>query len=471
MTSNIESEINENASLNSNQMSAVEQLSQIIDSNNLLTTNEDKSLDKSLSTTAARTPGQTAIGAKLIEKLEKLAADSKENKKVNDKISSVTNDDDSSSSNKNNDSGKHPSRHEVAQNLMKTLSDADPQKNVLLLATKLAELQEQNRLTLAKINESDKRSIGLSRERDQILLENSRTSAAKTKLESLCRELHKHNQQIRDESTRKQQDDETKRQELAKKFQTTIDEITSQLSNYSTQSASLRERNLQLSEQLASVVKDYELRETEYEAVLKKKKIELRLAEGSLEKSHLLLNEQTELIKQERQVSEADRAVLYKKCEELTISELSLRSQLTIYVERHQEFENAIQQSNQMVTSCHKEIERMGNKVKSLEQEKNDFRQRWDTTEQNQRKSNEDMKLLEKEKRQLDIKVDKLDRLCRNLQQERLDLKAKVKDLTKSSTNIPIVTGIENSAPDSVTDKIVASDVLKSSETSINVHD
>lgn len=45
------------------------------------------------------------------------------------------------------------------------------------------------------------------------------------------------------------------------------------------------------------------------------------------------------------------------------------------------------------------------------------------------------MKTLEKEKRQLDIKVDKLDRLCRSLQQERLDLKTKIKDLTKSSTN------------------------------------
>ena len=35
------------------------------------------------------------------------------------------------------------------------------------------------------------------RERDQVLLENGRIVAAKTKLESLCRELHRHNQQIR----------------------------------------------------------------------------------------------------------------------------------------------------------------------------------------------------------------------------------------------------------------------------------
>lgn len=80
---------------------------------------------------------------------------------------------------------------------MKTLTDADPQKNLLTLATKLVELQEQTRFNHSKINEMEKRSATLMRERDQILLENSRITAAKTKLESLCRELHRHNQQIR----------------------------------------------------------------------------------------------------------------------------------------------------------------------------------------------------------------------------------------------------------------------------------
>ena len=41
------------------------------------------------------------------------------------------------------------------------------------------------------------------------------------------------------------------------------------------------------------------------------------------------------------------------------------------------------------------------------------------------------MKLLEKEKRQADIKLDKLDRLCRALQQERSDLQTTIKNLTK----------------------------------------
>ena len=85
----------------------------------------------------------------------------------------------------------------LLDDLIKNLTDTDVQKNLLSLATTLAELQEQNRSIQPKINEIDKRGIGVMRERDQILLENSRISASKTKLESLCRELHRHNQQMR----------------------------------------------------------------------------------------------------------------------------------------------------------------------------------------------------------------------------------------------------------------------------------
>jgi hypothetical protein len=80
---------------------------------------------------------------------------------------------------------------------LKNLTDADPQKNLLTLATRIAELQEQNRLAQLKTSDVEKRTLLLQREKEQALLEMSRMSAAKTKMESLCRELHKHNQQIR----------------------------------------------------------------------------------------------------------------------------------------------------------------------------------------------------------------------------------------------------------------------------------
>jgi uncharacterized protein YlxW (UPF0749 family) len=69
------------------------------------------------------------------------------------------------------------------------------------------------------------------------------------------------------------------------------------------------------------------------------------------------------------------------------------------------------------------------------------------------------MKLMEKEKRQLDIKLDKLDRLCRALQQERSDLQTTIKNLTKSSTSTSSVAPLENDTSNSAieNDEIVSS--------------
>ncbi|UJR38308.1 hypothetical protein I4U23_030978 [Adineta vaga] len=431
--------VDENLTFNSNAISSDEQLSQIIDSINLSTTCEDSTNDESqnkssstttttTTTTTTRTPGQTAIGAKLVKKLETLAATSKQ---TDDKPSSTSTNDTSLAA--TNDSESRRNVTKLAKNIMKSLTDSDTDKNLLTLATKIAELQEQQRTLQTKSNDLEKRTTTYARERDHISLENSRIIAAKTKLESLCRELHRHNQQI--QSTQQQREDEAKRRELATKFQTTIDEIAAQLNDYSEKSAALREQNAQLSEQLPNVVKNYELRQKELETSLKKRELELRLTEATLEQSNTLLNERNELVKQERQVSEAERLLLNKKCEELSASELTLRSQVQVYSDRYKEFQGAIQQSSQMVSSCHSEIEKMGKKIKKLEKERGDFRHRWEIAEQSQRKSSEDYQLLEKEKRQLDAKLEKLDKLSRALQQERVDLQTTIKNLSKSSND------------------------------------
>jgi hypothetical protein len=74
MASNIESETNENVTFDTNQISSDEQLTQIIEA-----INEDTNTDESPSITTTRTPGQTAIGAKLVKKLETLGNSSIKN--------------------------------------------------------------------------------------------------------------------------------------------------------------------------------------------------------------------------------------------------------------------------------------------------------------------------------------------------------------------------------------------------------
>ncbi len=78
MASTIESEINENVSFGSNQISSDEQFTQIIDS-----INKDTNTDESPSIAATnRTPGQTAIGAKVLKKLETFGISSKKTKNI-----------------------------------------------------------------------------------------------------------------------------------------------------------------------------------------------------------------------------------------------------------------------------------------------------------------------------------------------------------------------------------------------------
>ncbi len=72
---------------------------------------------------------------------------------------------------------------------------------------------------------------------------------------------------------------------------------------------------------------------------------------------------------------------------------------------------------------------------------------------------------MEKEKRQLDIKLDKLDRLCRALQQERSDLQVTIKTLTKPSTtnNLSATPAASSAVEHDVTVSSTTSDTDKSS--------
>ncbi len=69
---------------------------------------------------------------------------------------------------------------------------------------------------------------------------------------------------------------------------------------------------------------------------------------------------------------------------------------------------------------------------------------------------------MEKEKRQLDVKLDKLDRLCRALQQERSDLQTTIKNLTKTSINDSSTITAENGATKK--DEVVLSTTAETDE-------
>jgi len=63
--------------------------------------------------------------------------------------------------------------------------------------TSVIDLLDENRQTASSSKTMTKRLAQLSRERDSLQSENSKLILAKSKLESLCRELQRHNKVIK----------------------------------------------------------------------------------------------------------------------------------------------------------------------------------------------------------------------------------------------------------------------------------
>ena len=61
--------------------------------------------------------------------------------------------------------------------------------------------------------------IQMIREKDQLQNEHSKAVLAKSKLESLCRELQRHNKLVKEESSARAKEEEEKRKQVTTRFQ------------------------------------------------------------------------------------------------------------------------------------------------------------------------------------------------------------------------------------------------------------
>ena len=78
---------------------------------------------------------------------------------------------------------------------------------------------------LLQVKLEQRRALTALKEKELINVEHQKAILAKSKLESLCRELQKHSKMIKDEAMKRAQIEESKRKEVADSFQSTIDEV------------------------------------------------------------------------------------------------------------------------------------------------------------------------------------------------------------------------------------------------------
>jgi myosin heavy subunit len=287
------------------------------------------------------------------------------------------------------------------------------------LCKKYTELLEEHKAMQNQFKQSQRALSVLSREKDQLQSEHSKAVLAKSKLEGLCRELQRHNKLVKDESIARAKEDDEKRKEVTTKFQTTINDIQTQMNDHYQKNTALREENLELANKLKGLIEQYELREEHIDKVFKSKDIESQLYDARLQQAALQIGEEKERHLHDKQLLMREAMESQKKIMLLEEQEKALKAQVAMYSEKYDDFQSTLTRSNDVFTSFKTEMDKMSKKIKKLERDTTMWRQKWESSQKALITMAEQKARSDKDASLLQNKISKLESLCRALQGER----------------------------------------------------
>ncbi|XP_069745991.1 gamma-taxilin isoform X3 [Narcine bancroftii] len=283
--------------------------------------------------------------------------------------------------------------------LMQALNTlSTPEEKLAALCKKYADLLEENRSVQKQIKLLQKKQGQVMKEKVHLQSEHSKAILARSKLESLCRELQRHNKTLKEENLQRAREEEERRKEVTAHFQMTLNEIQAQMDQHNLHNTKLRQENIELAEQLKKLIEQYELREEHIDKVFKHKELQQQLVDAKLQRTTEIMKEVDEEHQREREFLLKEATELRHKCEFMKQQEAHLRQQMT-------------------------------KKIKKLEKETTVWRTKWESNNKALLQMAEEKTLRDKEYKGLQVKLERLEKLCRALQTERNDLNKKVQVL------------------------------------------
>eukprot|EP00063_Salmo_salar_P065148 XP_014039983.1 PREDICTED: gamma-taxilin-like [Salmo salar] len=347
--------------------------------------------------------------------------------------------------------------------LMQALTTlASPEEKLAALCKKYADSLEESRSMQKQVKVLQKKQSQMVKEKIHLQSEHSKAILARSKLESLCRELQRHNKTLKDDNTQRSREYEERRKEATLHFQMTLNQIELQMEQHNTHNSKLRQENMELAQKLKKLIKQYELREEHIDKVFKHKEKQQQLVDAKLQRTAELMRELEGKQQRERDFLLKDATEWRHECELLKEQETQLKQQLSLYMDKFEEFQTTLSKSNEVFTTFKQEMEKMTKKIKKLEKETTMYRSRWESSNKALLNMAEEKTLQEREFDSLQGKVGRLEKLCRALQNERNELSKKVQDLSAGpeddtnpgdeSTSLPPIDSQEPSPdPDTTT--------------------
>ncbi|XP_008397239.1 taxilin beta b [Poecilia reticulata] len=311
--------------------------------------------------------------------------------------------------------------------LMQSLNKLDtPEQKLETIIKKHAELLEEHRSDQKQMKTLQKKLLQVMKEKDQLQSEHSRAVLARSKLEGLCRELQRHNKTLKEETLQRCREDDLKRKEITTHFQGTLSDIQAQIEEHSSRNTKLCQENGALAEKLKALIAQYDQREANLEKVFKHRDLKEKLLETKLEQANLILKEAEGKHKLEKELLLKQVAEYKLQLSGLKEQETDMRSQLDMYSKKFDEFQGTVSKSNSVYSGFKQDMDKMAKKMKKLEKECHSWKTRFDSCNKNLIDMVADRTIKEKEFELLTIKNQKLESLCRALQEQRKNLSEQV---------------------------------------------
>ncbi|XP_047716405.1 beta-taxilin isoform X1 [Prionailurus viverrinus] len=313
--------------------------------------------------------------------------------------------------------------------LMQTLTKLQtPEEKFDFLFKKYAELLDEHRTEQKKLKLLQKKQVQMQKEKDQLQGEHSRAILARSKLESLCRELQRHNKTLKEETLQRAREEEEKRKEITSHFQTTLTDIQAQIEQQSERNMKLCQENTELAEKLKSIIDQYELREEHLDKIFKHRELQQKLVDAKLEQAQEMMKEAEERHKREKEYLLNQAAEWKLQAKVLKEQETVLQAQLTLYSGRFEEFQNTLTKSNEVFATFKQEMDKTTKKMKKLEKDTATWKARFENCNKALLDMIEEKALRAKEYECFVMKIGRLENLCRALQEERNELYKKIRE-------------------------------------------
>uniref|UniRef100_A0A665VRY0 Taxilin beta a n=1 Tax=Echeneis naucrates TaxID=173247 RepID=A0A665VRY0_ECHNA len=267
---------------------------------------------------------------------------------------------------------------DVALVLQSLKNLTSPEEKLEDLVMKYAELAALRRCDEKKLCVLQRKLSVLLEEKQQMQAERRSSVAARSQLESLCRELQSHYSTLREDTIQRCREDEEKRKEMTSHFQDMLTEIQAQIEQHSSRNDKLCHENANLTDKLESLMNQCELREESLEKINKHRDLQYKLTEAKLQQANALLAEAEEKHKREKEYLLVQAAEWKLQAKTLTEQATVMQAQLTLYAQKFDEFQATLAKSNEIYVRFKKEMDNMSAKMKKVEKESSLWRTRFE---------------------------------------------------------------------------------------------